>query len=86
MKNDDVELIQRVLAGDENAFSILVRKYQQEVGGATQLFKIGVGSRVKTQLTHNGDNSRADWFDPVALPVQPDVELLTTTWGKLKER
>ncbi len=31
MKTDDVELIQRVLAGDENAFSILVRKYQKPV-------------------------------------------------------
>lgn len=31
MKNDDVELIQRVLAGDENAFSMLVRKYQKPV-------------------------------------------------------
>ena len=33
MKNDDVELIQRVLAGDENAFSVLVRKYQKPVHG-----------------------------------------------------
>ena len=31
MKNDDVELIQRVLTGDENAFSMLVRKYQKPV-------------------------------------------------------
>ena len=31
MKNDDVELIQRVLTGDENAFASLVRKYQQQV-------------------------------------------------------
>ena len=31
MKNNDVELIQRVLAGDENAFSMLVRKYQKPV-------------------------------------------------------
>ena len=60
--------------------------YQQEVEGFTQLFKIDVDSRVKTQLTHKGNNSRADWFDPAALSVQPDVELLTTTWGKLKEK
>ncbi len=31
MKNNDVELIQRVLAGDDNAFSMLVRKYQKPV-------------------------------------------------------
>ncbi len=33
MKNDDVELIQRVLGGDEHAFSVLVRKYQKPVHG-----------------------------------------------------
>ena len=33
MKNDDVELIHRVLAGDEAAFSILIRKYQKQVHG-----------------------------------------------------
>ena len=31
MKNDDVQLIQRVLAGDETAFSALVKKYQRSV-------------------------------------------------------
>ena len=31
MKNDDVELIQRVLEGDDSAFSVLVRKYQKQV-------------------------------------------------------
>ena len=31
MRNDDVTLIQRILAGDENAFASLVRKYQQQV-------------------------------------------------------
>ena len=31
MKNEDVQLIQRVLRGDEDAFSLLVRKYQKQV-------------------------------------------------------
>ena len=31
MRNDDVGLIQRILAGDENAFASLVRKYQKQV-------------------------------------------------------
>ena len=31
MKNDDVELIQESLTGDENAFATLVRKYQRQV-------------------------------------------------------
>ncbi len=31
MKNDDVEMIQHVLAGDENAFAELVKKYQKPI-------------------------------------------------------
>ena len=31
MKKDDVDLIQRVLAGDDDAFSVLVKKYQKQV-------------------------------------------------------
>ena len=31
MRNDDVALIQRILAGDENAFEGLIRKYQKQV-------------------------------------------------------
>ena len=31
MRNDDVALIQRILAGDENAFATLIEKYQQQV-------------------------------------------------------
>ena len=31
MKNNDVELIHRVLAGDDDAFTVLVRKYQKQV-------------------------------------------------------
>ena len=31
MRNDDVALIQRILAGDENAFESLIRKYQKQV-------------------------------------------------------
>ena len=31
MRNDDAELIQRILAGDENAFANLIRKYQRQV-------------------------------------------------------
>ena len=31
MENDDVQLIERILAGDESAFSTLVQKYQKPV-------------------------------------------------------
>ena len=40
MNIDDVELIQRILAGDENAFETLIRKYQRQVH-AHALRKIG---------------------------------------------
>lgn len=60
--------------------------YQQKVKDTTQFFKIGVRSQAKTQVTHKGSNSGADWFDPAALSVQPNVDLLTTTWGKLKQK
>ena len=60
--------------------------YQQEVRGTTQLFKIDVRSRAKAQLTYKGNNRGADWFDPAAFPVQPNAELLTTIWGKLKRK
>ena len=31
MKNKDVELISQILAGDENAFASLVKKYKKQV-------------------------------------------------------
>ena len=31
MRNNDAELIQRILAGDENAFATLIRKYQRQI-------------------------------------------------------
>ena len=40
MKSDDTELIQRIFAGDENAFATLIQKYQRQVH-AHALRKIG---------------------------------------------
>ena len=51
-----------------------------------QLFKFVVGGQISEQLTYEGMNRGPDWFDPAVLPVQPNVELLTTTWGKLKQK
>ena len=64
--------------------------YTQEIKGALQIFKLDISSGVRTQLTHIGGifqaNSGGDWFDPAyALPVSPQSELLTTTWGELKQ-
>ena len=66
--------------------------YTQEINGRFQVFKIDVNSGVRTQLTHivgmapwKYGNSGGNWFDPTyALPVSPQPQLLTTTWGKLK--
>ena len=67
--------------------------YTQEINGHTQIFKIDVNSGLRTQLTHvrgpfRQANIDADWFDPAyayKLPVSPQPELLTTTWGELKK-
>ena len=45
-----------------------------EIGDIRQLFKINVDSGRKTQLTHKGSNSGADWFGSPALPVQSKEE------------
>ena len=60
--------------------------YTQEINGFMQIFKLDVNSGIRTQLTHIGPrNLGGDWFDPAyALPVSPQPELLTTTWGELK--
>ena len=64
--------------------------YTQEINGHYQIFKIDVNSGIRTQLTHvegpfRRTNSGGDWFDPAyALPVSPQPNLLTTTWGELK--
>ena len=58
--------------------------YSQSVGGASQIYKINVVTHGTTQLTHEGSNYVSDWFDPSALPVSPQPQLLTTTWGQIK--
>ena len=51
------------------------------------IYKISLGSGVSVQLTHEGWNYMGGWFDPAhALPVSPQPQLLTTTWGALKKR
>ena len=60
--------------------------YTQEINGQNQIFKLGVNSGIRTQLTHILWNLGGDWFDPAyVLPVSPQPQLLTTIWGKLKQ-
>ncbi len=58
--------------------------YSQSIGGKSHIFKINVVTRGITQLTRDGSNYVGDWFDPSALPVSPQPQLLTTTWGEIK--
>lgn len=62
-----------------------------------QIFKIALGSGVSEQLTDTfipnvfgaffQANSPGDWFDPAfALPVAPQPDFLTTTWGQVKQK
>lgn len=62
--------------------------YTQEIKGEFQIFKIDLNSGIQTQLTHIvGWNFGGDWFDPAyALPVSPQPQLLTTTWGDVKKK
>ena len=60
--------------------------YIQEINRWRQIFKVDVNSGIRTQLTHIQANTEADWFDPAyALPVSPQPDLLTTTWGEVKK-
>ena len=60
--------------------------YIQEINRWRQIFKVDVNSGIRTQLTHIQANTEADWFDPAyALPVSPQPDLLTTTWGEMKK-
>ena len=62
--------------------------YTQEINGHLQIFKVDINSGVQTQLTHTEPrNLGGDWFDPAyALPVSPQPQLLTTTWGDVKKK
>ena len=61
--------------------------YTQDINGQFQIFKIDINTGIRTQLTHLGRNSDGDWFDPAyALPVSPQPDSLTTTWGELKKK
>ena len=61
--------------------------YRRSAGNKSyQIFKVSLAGGESEQLTDIGWNHLGDWFDPAyALPVSPQPELLTTTWGKIKK-
>ena len=72
-------------AWSPDGHELIYNIYNHQGRGSRQLFKTTLDGGVPEQLTHRGNNFRADWFDPAfALPVSPQSSLLTTTWGKLK--
>ena len=65
--------------------------FTQEIKGMQQIFKLNINTGDHTQLTDTGAISRqanigGDWFDPAyaSLSVNPQPNMLTTTWGQLK--
>ena len=66
--------------------------YTKAINERSQIFKIDINSGIRTQLTHIGGMPRfgnwgGDWFDPAyALPVEPQPQLVTTTWGNVKKQ
>lgn len=61
--------------------------YQKRTRNGIQLFKVALAGGISEQLTDEGGNYAADWFDPAfALPVSPQPHLLTTLWGRVKVR
>lgn len=62
--------------------------YTQIIDRRFQIFRMDVSSRIRLQLTHIGNvlqaNAGGDWFDPAALSVSPQPQLLSTIWGEVK--
>ena len=70
-------------AGDELVYQRADREFKH-----VHIFKMSVVGGLPTQLTDQTVwNSLGDWFDPAyALPVSPQPQLLTTTWGEVKQK
>ena len=52
--------------------------------GNRQIVIVNIRTGTKKQLTRQGSNITAAWFNPNNLPVAPQPHLLTTVWGKIK--
>lgn len=71
--------------GNQLAYERVINRFERNKEQKSQLFKIDIRGGEPIQLTHRGDNRDPDWFDPAfAYPVQPQPQLLTTMWGKIK--
>jgi Tol biopolymer transport system component len=90
--NRDGSELKQIVAADDGASSHPIWTpqgdelvYEKLIRDTVHLFKIDLGGGISEQLTRQGDNLGADWFDPAfALPVSPQLQLLTTVWAKMK--
>lgn len=62
--------------------------YSKSVEGIVHIYTVNIETGETVQLTQNGANIDPVWYDPAAssLPVQPNENLLTSTWGKIKKQ
>lgn len=58
--------------------------YAHPTDGNIHLFKLNILSGKTQQLTHEGTNLDAIWYDPNPMSVFPSDSQITTTWGKIK--
>ncbi len=75
--------------GNELIYEHIVEKPPREGRNVwdIQLYKTDLNGSDPIQLTRHAANKDADWFDPAfALSVRPQPQLLTTIWGKLKQK
>ena len=75
--------------GNELIYEHIVEKPPREGRNVRdiQLYKTDLNGGDPIQLTRHAVNKDADWFDPAfALSVQPQPQLLTTVWAKLKQK
>jgi TolB protein len=70
-------------SGDELLYAKTVK-----INNSSQLFTVNLETRGIKQLTDERHNFDAVWFDPTpsSLSVAPSESLLTTTWGRMKNR
>ncbi|RKU28747.1 hypothetical protein C6497_08285 [Candidatus Poribacteria bacterium] len=61
--------------------------YSKSVRGISQIFTVDIATGETLQLTQEGVNIDPVWYDPAvsSLPVEPNKQLLTSTWGKIKK-
>lgn len=86
VKRTKLEFLGPVWSPRADAFLYEQQVDEKKVGERFQLFRIASPSGKSKQLTRHGHNIQADWFDPEALPVSPQPDLLTTMWGEIKQK